>query len=192
MESNKKRLSQKRLKELMDYDPKTGNFVRKVAIGRHGRHKKGAYPGFKDHGYLRCEIDGSQYYCHRLAWLFVHGYFPENGLDHINKDRSDNRIENLREVSQQCNIRNTGNKPTNKSGVRGVCWDKQAQKWRAVICINYKSITLGVYREIDEAICTRLAAEQCVGWVGCDSNSPAYQYVKKIQKQYKKYEGIDL
>lgn len=128
-------------------------------------------------GYWRIKIDQSTYYAHRLAWLYQHGYLPENPLDHIDRNKVNNSINNLREVSVQCNIRNVGNKVTNTSGVRGVCWNKWENKWMAAIKVRGTSFHLGYHHCLLEAACHRLAAEQAEDWAGCYNSSPAYQYV---------------
>jgi Fe-S oxidoreductase len=83
-------------------------------------------------------------------------------------------------------MRNTGNHKNNISGVKGVWWNKNRKRWNAYIFVNTKLKYLGAYKNFDEAVCTRLAIEQCLNWDGCDSNSPAYQYVQKILKRSKK------
>jgi hypothetical protein len=141
-------------------------------------------------GYIRIKIHYNEYKAHRLIWLWHYGYMPENDLDHINKNKEDNRIENLREVSAKCNIRNTGNFSHNTSGVKGIHWYKSRNKWQVYIIVDLKQKNLGYYKDFDDAVLARLAAEQCLGWEGCDSNSPAYQYaiehnlIKEINHVY--------
>ena len=164
------------LRELLDYDPATGKFYNRVA---RGPSQVGAEAGYIDtRGYIYIRIDGALYLAHRLAWFYVHGYLPENDLDHIDRDPSNNRVENLREVSRYCNSRNCGNPNTNTSGIKGVRWHKRDNKWRAQIMVKMRFFHLGYYDDFNDAVCARLAAEQCLGWEGCDSSSPAYQYVK--------------
>lgn len=130
-------------------------------------------------GYISISINGKKYPAHRLAWYITYGYFPENEIDHINRDPSDNRIANLREVSRQCNARNTGNPSDNRSGVKGVSYCKTNGRWRATIAVDRKNYNLGTYEDLADAACARLAAEQCLDWHGCDSDSPAYRWVKE-------------
>jgi len=92
--------------------------------------------------------------------------------------------DNLREATQQCNQRNVGTRSDNTSGVKGVTWHKRDKQWVAQICVNKKNKSIGYYADFDDAVCARLAAEQCVDWAGCDSSSPAYQYVTNIQQIY--------
>lgn len=170
-------LTQKRLKEVILYDADTGFlYWRKSECGV----KEGDRAGYiSSYGYLSIKVDQKEYHAHRLVWLYHKGYLPENSLDHIDRNKINNRIENLREVSNQCNMRNTGNWITNKSGIKGVRWNGRARKWTAVIVVAGKAIHLGYTNCILEAACLRLAAEQAEEWAGCDSSSPAFQYVKE-------------
>lgn len=104
---------------------------------------------------------------------------PENDIDHRNRRRWDNHIDNLREASDVCNQRNTSNRSTNKSGVKGVCWHSALGKWHANIMVEGKQCHLGYHKDLIEAVCHRLAAEQALDWNGCDDCSPAFQYLKK-------------
>lgn len=172
----KNQITQKKLKELLHYDSETGIFT--WIITNTNYVKAGDVAGTESHGYIVIAIEGETYKAHRLAWLYVHGYFPENLLDHKDRIRHHNWINNLREASNQCNQRNTGNRVDNKSGVKGVSWFKATEKWQVHIAVNGKLIFLGRHTCLLEAACHRLAAEQCLNWEGCDSSSPAYQYVK--------------
>lgn len=170
---------QSELHRILDYNPDTGIFKWKISPAHNV--KKGTVAGSKGtRGYHSICINKKMYLTHRLVWLYVYGYFPENYIDHIDRDKSNNRISNLREVSNQCNQRNCGNWTTNKSGVRGVYWTVKPKRWRAHVTIKGKTYQLGTFKDFDEAVCHRLAAEQCVNWSGCDSNSPAYKYLKSI------------
>ena len=96
-----KKLTQKRLRERFYYDASTGILYYKKP------RKNKSVAGYDDgRGYLLTIIDGERHYNHRLAWLYVYGYLPENFIDHINRNTLDNRISNLREVSATCNARN--------------------------------------------------------------------------------------
>ena len=172
----KEQITQARVKELFDYR-KDGVLL--YLVGRKNHVKPGSAAGWADgHGYLRVTIDGEKHRVHRLIWLWHHGYLPENDIDHINRDRSDNRVENLREVTRACNLRNSGLYSTNTSGIKGISWTPDRQKWQAKICLFGMTKHLCFRADMLEATCHRLAAEQSVGWLGCDSSSPAYLYVK--------------
>lgn len=175
----KPNITHKRLMELLDYDSLTGVFTWKIS--RSGRGKVGHIAGCTDNaGYTRVAVDGKLYYAHRLVWLCIYGYFPEHNIDHINRNKSDNRIENLRHVTQQCNIRNTGGRRNGTSPVKGVRpVGIKIKKWSAHIGLNGKDHPLGRYLNFDNAVCARLAGEQCLGWSGCDFSSPALEYVQK-------------
>jgi len=166
-----------RLKELLNYDPETGIFVWKFSTNK--RIKVGDVAGTDSRGYIRIMIDNKKYLAHRLAWLHYYGYFPEHGLDHKDRIRHHNWIKNLREASQQCNLRNTGNRGDNTSSVKGVFFDKARQKWRALIYLDSGGYHLGSFTDFTEAVAHRLAAEQCLNWSTCDSYSPAFQYMQK-------------
>ena len=175
-------LAQKRLKDLLYYDSGTGKF--KWKLSGTGRRKNLDAGTKKPDGYVAIAVDKNIYLAQRLAWLYEYGYFPENDIDHINRDKADNRIKNLREVSRQCNARNCGNIKSNTSGIKGVYWFKRLKKWEVRITIDQKNIFLGLFSDYSDAVCARLAGEQCVGWSGCDSSSPAYKYVyENIRKK---------
>jgi hypothetical protein len=90
----------------------------------------------------------------------VHGVWPEDQIDHINRDRADNRIENLREVTNKQNQQNRSTNSDNTSGHTGVSWYKPYSKWRAQIKHNHKVIHLGYFTNIEDAIAARKAAEK--------------------------------
>jgi hypothetical protein len=118
----------------------------------------------KSHGYRGVRINGKLYRAHRIIWAMHTGQWPEDELDHINGDRLDNRLENLRPVSCQENMRNAKRYCNNKSGVMGVYWHKAAGKWRAQIMVNGRQIHLGYFAAKEEAIAARKAAETMYGF----------------------------
>ena len=130
------------LKEKVVYFPESGVFIRKSnskIIGVVG-----------ERGYIRIWLRGRQYLAHRLAWLYVHGEWPDC-IDHINHNNKDNRISNLRGVTRQENLKNKLKYKNNKSGVSGVHWASAANKWRARIVVNKKALHLGYFDDVDEA-----------------------------------------
>ena len=150
-------LTQERLKELLDYDTATGVFVRRVS---RGKAKAGNIAGYTHHeGYVLISIDGRKRLAHRLAWLYTYGYWPTSQLDHINRVRDDNRIENLREVTDQENHWNRGKQKNNSSGLTGVFWDKKSKKWRAYIYVCGKQKHLGLFDTQEEASVAYLKAK---------------------------------
>lgn len=177
-------ITQEELKEQLKYNKKTGIFTWLVANSNNVQI--GDIAGYKNkRGYIYIGINGKIYRAHRLAWLYVHGYMPENGLDHRNRKPWDNRIKNLREVSQQCNMRNSkGIYKSNTSGVKGVYWYKRTNKWHAQMGIGYKNKKqivkyLGQFDNFLEAVCHRFAAEQCLGFRDCNTESTAGQYIRE-------------
>ena len=172
-------ITQQRLKELFDY--KEGNLIWKIKPSQ--PVEIGDIAGCFDNGYLRTRICGKPYLNHRLVYLYFHGYFPENFVDHIDRNTLNNKIDNLREVSNSCSSRNTKNVYTNNtSGVKGVSWKSGEQKWLVQIGIENKRKHLGLFDNFLEAVYCRLAAEQCLGWNICDKSSSAFNYIQSIKK----------
>lgn len=172
------RITQKEVRELFDYH-ESGVLIRRKDGG--GTAKKNNIAGcINAIGYRVINIKNKLYLAHRLIWLWHNGYMPELCIDHINQIRDDNRIENLRESSWSCNLRNTGNQKDTTSGVKGVSLDKRRNTWNAYITIHRKRINIGQSKNFCEAVCLRLAAEQCVDWHGSYSTSPAYVYIKNV------------
>ena len=150
MKARKQNLDHETLTRILDYDPETGVFRWKEKISC--KNVVGSVAGFRDNGYVRIGIYGNQFLAHRLAWLYVHGEWPNEEIDHINMDRSDNRIANLRHVTKVQNMRNRGAQANNKVGLKGVCEHKQQPgKYTAQIFINRKKIHLGVFTSPEEA-----------------------------------------
>ena len=136
-------------RELLNYDPLTGIFTWKQRRGVVAGKSLG---GDNGRGYGRITLLGESYYCHQLAWVYVHGHFPVHQIDHINGNTKDNRISNLRDVPAQKNQQNKTKAQSNsKSGVQGVSWHKKAKKWQAHICVNGARKYLGIYASIEEA-----------------------------------------
>ena len=119
--------------KILDYNPETGAFTWRV--NRRGRYARaGSAAGTKrPDGYLRIELNTRPYYCHRLAFLLTHGTWPNEYIDHINGDTSDNRISNLRAASQSQNMQNARLRDDNKTGFKGVFWDANRGQYLASI-----------------------------------------------------------
>lgn len=141
------KLTQDEIKSLFDY--KNGKLVWKIKPNRNIR--VGDAAGSMDsRGYLQTKHNGIVYLNHRLIWLMHYGYLPEQ-IDHINGNRMDNRIENLRPATKQQNQHNAKRRVDNRSGVKGVSWLKDSRKWRADIQINGKRHCLGRFDSIENA-----------------------------------------
>lgn len=109
-----------------------------------------------DKGYRRilCRFDSGCVFrirTHRLAWFITYGKLPDGEVDHINQDKADNRIANLRDVSKELNQRNGTRKSNNTSGVPGVTWHKQHKKWYAQAGINGKHHSIGLFINLTDA-----------------------------------------
>lgn len=141
----KTNLSQERLRKLFNYNPDSGLFFRRKKTTGCRFHLPA---GNNNHGYIRMQVDGVSYQAHRLAWLYVYGYWPQCDLDHINNERNDNRITNLRLASRSQNLANSR---TKRNGLKGVYFHKKSQTWHARIQINYHKISLGYYDTEQEA-----------------------------------------
>jgi len=153
-------LTQKRLKELLKYDPETGIFTWLVANSP--RVEVGDEAGCLDpHGYRQIRVDGKQYRAHRLAFLYIEGYFPEYQVDHKHGDKDDNRWEKLRHVTQSCNMQNQKLNSCNTSGFIGVSWHRGHGKYRTHIMIGRKYIHLGYHSDTISAALARCYYEAC-------------------------------
>lgn len=135
-------ITQEYLKEILDYSPDTGIFVWKV--DKAFRARKGDKAGsLTDHGYIKLTINRKRYYAHRLAWIYVYGSHATQQLDHINGVRDDNRVENLREVS---NRENGSNRKEHREGKPvGISFYAQWNYWSAAIQIKGRTTYLGSY-----------------------------------------------
>jgi hypothetical protein len=141
-------LTQERLKELLTYNPETGVFTRNFAKGNRAA---GSVTGCLNKGYLRTTCDKHPYANHRLAWLYVHGVMPELDVDHINRDKSDNRICNLRLATASQNQFNAGPRSDSTTGIKGVSWVKAIKKFKAAICVRGERTILGYFPTVVEA-----------------------------------------
>lgn len=161
------------LRQLLDYDPATGvltwkprpleMFAGDVRICGTWNTRYAGKPALSHvdaHGYRIGAIHGTNYLAHRVVWKMVHGADPSGEIDHINGDRADNHIDNLRDVSKSGNQRNAARRKDNQSGTTGVYWHKVAGKWAATI--GNKSI--GIFDSKDEAIFARTTAQEMAGY----------------------------
>ena len=143
-------LTPERVSELFNYDPLTG-----VLTWKHSRggQVSGSPAGcITEDGYRRVTTGRRSYLVHRLIWMLVYGAWPTNTIDHINGDKLDNRITNLRDVTRKTNKENM-RKPRkdNTVGVLGVHWHKYMKKFQASIRTNGERIHLGTYNTSEEA-----------------------------------------
>jgi hypothetical protein len=151
------KLTAKLLRKLLHYDPDTGIFLWKE--GLYQSVKVGSVAGTFSHGYWQIGIDYKKYRAHRLAWLYMTGSWPKRNIDHKDKNRAHNAWSNLREATHSQNSINMKPRVDSMSGKTGVSWRPQRGTWRARINVNGVELTLGHYRDFDEAKAAREAAE---------------------------------
>ena len=152
-------VAQELLRELFEY--RDGLLVRKVS--RNSNAKAGDVAGGLNpsNEYWRISIDGKHYYRSRLVYIYFYGEIPHGlQIDHIDRDRLNDKIENLRLVTHVQNNQNKSIRSDNKSGVTGVSWNKARQKYVARITKNGKHIHLGFFSELEDAIAARQKAEK--------------------------------
>jgi hypothetical protein len=137
-----------RLREVLSYDADTGIFRWRVT---RGHVRAGLIAGTSTDRYIIIGVDGRDYRAHRLAWLYVHGRWPAVALDHKNRNKHDNRLDNLREANKSLNSINTGLRSTNTSGYRGASFAKRENKWVAQITVNGQNMNLGYFATAQEA-----------------------------------------
>lgn len=142
-------ITQKRLKQLVEYDYTTGVFTRKVSRG--GNIKGSTCGSKRSDGYLQIILDGRCYKAHRLAFIYVTGEEPQGAVDHINHLRTDNAWSNLRDVTTSVNNRNRSMCTRNTSGYVGVSWCGRIKRWRAKYRAGGKSVYVGCYTDRHEA-----------------------------------------
>lgn len=135
------------INKILSYNPENGDFEWKVRRG--GSAKAGCKAGFLSNGYIIIKIFSRRMYAHRLAWFMRYGIWPENEIDHIDGDKSNNRIANLRPANRSENCSNKRIRSDNTSGYKGV--RKDGNLWRSRIMKNGKSYNLGWYSTPQEA-----------------------------------------
>lgn len=137
-------ITQEYLHSVLDYNQDTGIFTWKKQVSN--AIKSGDIAGGKhNRGYVCFKIHGKLYVAHRIVWIYVYGTLPKDQLDHINGIKSDNRLCNLREANNSENVRNQKLRKSNKSGFKGVSWNKRANKWVAQCRANGKVNFLGFF-----------------------------------------------
>lgn len=149
-------LTQKRLKEVVQYDRRLGLFYWRISTGKASR---GSVAGHTDSaGYTKISIDGVKYFAHRLVWLYVYGAWPLQNIDHIDLCRSNNKLSNLRDVGQSMNGLNGPVRRNNSSGYTGVSYDTRRQNWVAYVNQGRRKKHLGAYKTLTDAALARCAA----------------------------------
>ena len=189
--------TQRELKRLFKYDPKTGIFTRKDNFDYgnrlkviYGDRKKEHKLVLTENGFERANeyenisYKGRRLTCHRAAFLYMLGYWPENDIDHINRIRYDNRWVNLREVSHSCNLKNAKLSKKNKTGIKGVHLCNKSSRFIVTIAIPSKgNMAIGRFKTLTEAAKCRYDAEKELQ-PDCDIDSTAKQYLQNNQIIY--------
>ncbi len=163
MKPVKRYLTQEQLMGMFDYDDKKGRLLRRC-------FSNGLFIGLdvagcdSDNGYRYIEISNISYLEHRLIWVYVTGVWPSDQLDHINKNRADNRFSNLRQVNNSENQRNTTLRKSNTSGIMGVHVRSDNGKWSVRINHDGERYILGSFNDFFEACCARKSAEVRFGY----------------------------
>lgn len=144
--------------DILSYDASTGDLRLKIDKLRTKAGEIATTQGGR--GYLKCEWKGEKQYAHRLAWLLHYGWWPDRNIDHINGNKSDNRIANLRLCDHQQNGRNRPEPGHNTSGVKGVWFRSRSKLWCAEIMVNRKKIYIGSFADKYDATIARKQAER--------------------------------
>jgi hypothetical protein len=156
-------ITAERLREVLDYAPVAGIFTWKPRPGlstfNANRAGKVATGNVDEKGYVRIEIDGKRYRAHRLAYLWMNGEWPNASIDHKDRNKADNRWDKLRLANPSQQAANQGLSRRNKSGCKGVYWDKERGVWRAIIEVNGRERNLGRFRDFEKAVAARRDAE---------------------------------
>jgi len=159
----------------IDYNPETGEMVWRRRDGgdrhtkawntKYARRAAGSLSGV-GYLYIRVAFGGRQFLllAHRLAWLIVHGRLPAHEIDHLNGDRTDNRLANLREATRVENQRNLSLRRDNTSGHVGVGWHRQSRKWRVQINVDGRVRHLGLFDRKEDAIAAAQTARLELGF----------------------------
>lgn len=149
---DKEELTQKRLRELLYYESTSGNFLWVAKSSPKSNYIKiGDIAGSRDNGCIRIKVHKKSYLAHRLVWLYVYGKFPEKLLDHVDGNRSNNKVDNLREATSAQNTLNQRLRVSNTSGFKGVSKQGEVDKWRAYCSVNGEIIYLWLYDTPEEA-----------------------------------------
>jgi len=155
----KEMIDQETVKKLFHYDAESGMLIWRFGNGRNVKPWQ-EVKAKNGNGYYTAKIHGKSYLAHRLAWLYVHGSFPNKYIDHKNRIRNDNRLCNLRDVNTTDNAQNISLPSHNKSGYIGVSWIKSHNCWTVYVKVNKKNKWLGYYKNLDDAVAARKAGEK--------------------------------
>lgn len=186
--------TQARANEYFNCDPVRGLLLFKrrpeseFSVSHYAKHLKrvGEPAGglSKSSGYVKIHMDGSYYPAHKIIWLICKGEwveYPAFEIDHINGDRSDNRLVNLRKVTKSGNQRNAGARVNNTSGVHGVNWKAGSDRWVARIWNGPNHVYLGQFKTLHEAKIARKAAERALGFSDVEKRAQMGRYLRPVR-----------
>jgi hypothetical protein len=125
---------------------------------------KEAFTAANNHGYLHGTLFGKHEQAHRVVWALSHGEWPAGEIDHIDGDRKNNRLANLRDVTPAENRKNQTRSVKNTSGVTGVHWCTTWNRWIAKVMVNRKTKTIGNFATFEEAVAARAEASRQLGF----------------------------
>lgn len=144
-------LDQSRVRYLFDYDERSGQLVRRISKAN---QVAGSVVGSVNaRGHLNVSVDGAMWSVHQVVFVWHHGWLPVE-IDHENRIKTDNRIENLRPATSTQNKGNIGLLGSNRSGFRGVSLNRRSMKWHAQIKVLGKQTYLGRFDTPEEAAVT--------------------------------------
>lgn len=152
-----RQLTHSYLTRVLNYDPDTGSFSWRIDIPK--KIKAGMPAGSVNRNKRSIGLNGESHFCHRLAWFYVHGAWPDGYIVPINGDFLDCRIANLKCEARAETVARSAARVTSTSGVKGVSWDTKRRKWIASVRINYRQFNLGGFNTIEEAAAACEAAK---------------------------------
>jgi hypothetical protein len=142
-------VTQDAVRQLLDYDQESGELKWTGAARNQPKGQRAGGVGVR--GYRLISILGKRYPEHRVIFLWMTGKFPAFDVDHVNRDKADNRWENLRPATRAENLHNLGRRSGNTSGKRGVWWHAKSSRWTAQIRVNGRRVHLGLFESVDQA-----------------------------------------
>lgn len=168
MSSNNQLPSVEYLRQVLEYNPETGIFIwknRSVDMfidGKQSAHQSCSSwnakyanriaSGYQSKGYVYIGINSRNFLAHRVAWKFYYGDEPPRYIDHIDGNKKNNAIKNLREATQSQNNANSKKFKNNTSGYKGIIWDKSRNKWQVKVQFEGKTIHFGRFNDLESAI----------------------------------------